>query len=78
VVLAATAVFCVASLSTNLSVKIPLMKGHDRAFLVWSVGRLIPLVALLATTGAVLLGGIVVVQTLAAVAFLAIALRPVR
>ncbi|MEY8565666.1 hypothetical protein AALF15_03715 [Corynebacteriaceae bacterium 7-707] len=78
VVLAATAVFCVASLSTNLSVKIPLMKGHDRAFLVWSVGRLIPLVALLSTTGAVLLGGIVVVQTLAAVAFLAIALRPVR
>lgn len=77
-VLAATAVFCVASLATNLSVKIPLMKGHDRGFLVWSVGRLVPLVALMATTGAVLLGGIVVVQTLAAVAFLVIALRPVR
>ncbi|MEJ6549805.1 hypothetical protein PQI66_09645 [Corynebacterium sp. USCH3] len=77
-VLTATAVFCVASLATNLSVKIPLMKGHDRGFLVWSVGRLVPLVALVATSGAVLLGGIVVVQTLAAVAFLAIALRPVR
>jgi hypothetical protein len=77
-VLAATAVFCVASLSTNLSVKIPLMKGHDRGFLVWSAGRLVPLVALLATSGAVLLGGIVAVQTLAAVAFLVIALRPAR
>lgn len=77
-VLAATAVFCVASLATNLSVKIPLMKGHDRGFLVWSVGRLVPLVVLVATSGAVLLWGIVVVQTLAAVAFLAIALRPVQ
>lgn len=76
--LAATAVFCVASLSTNLSVKIPLMKGLDRAFLAWSVGRLIPLVILLATSGAVLLGGIVTVQVLAAVAFLVIALRPVK
>lgn len=77
-VLAATAVFCVASLATNLSMKIPLMKGHDRGFLLWSVGRLVPLVVLLATSGAVLLGGIVVVQTLAAVVFLVIAVRPVR
>ena len=77
-VVAVTAVFCVASLSTNLSVKIPLMKGLDRAFLAWSVGRLIPLVALLATADGVLLGGIVTVQTLAAVVFLVIVLRPSR
>jgi hypothetical protein len=73
-----TAVYCVASLSTNLSVKIPLMKSHDRAFLGWSAGRLVLLVCLLATSGGVLLTGTVVVQTLAAVVFLVIALRPVR
>ena len=77
-VLVVTAVYCIASLSTNLSVKIPLMKGLDRWFLVWSIGRLIPLVALLATTDGLLLGGIVTVQTVAAVTFLVIALRPSR
>ena len=77
-VLAVTAVFCVASLSTNLSVKIPLMKGLDKVFLAWSVVRLIPLVALLATTDGVLLGGIVVVQTVAAAVFLVVTLRPSR
>ena len=77
-VLAVTAVFCVASLSTNLSVKIPLMKGLDRVFLTWSIGRLVPLVALLLTTDGVLLGGIVTVQTLAAIVFLVMATRPSR
>lgn len=73
-----TSVYCVASLSTNLSVKIPLMKNHDRAFLAWSAGRLLLLVCLLATSGGVLLTGIVVVQTVAAAVFLVIALRSVR
>lgn len=58
--------------------KIPLMKGLDKVFLAWSVGRLIPLVALLATTDGVLLGGIVVVQTVAAAVFLVVTLRPSR
>jgi hypothetical protein len=66
------------SLATNLSVKIPLMKGFDHAFLAWSSGRLVLLLGLLLTSGTALLTGTVVVQTLASVAFLCVALRPVR
>ncbi|HAF72262.1 MAG TPA: hypothetical protein DCL06_04440 [Corynebacterium variabile] len=58
--------------------KIPLMKGFDRAFLAWSSGRLVLLLGLLFTSGTALLAGTVVVQTLASVAFLGVALRPVR
>ncbi|MDN6676755.1 MAG: hypothetical protein ACTIBZ_09970 [Corynebacterium variabile] len=77
-VLILTAVYCTMSLATNLSVKIPLMKGFDRAFLAWSSGRLVLLLGLLFTSGTALLAGTVVVQTLASVAFLGVALRPVR
>lgn len=77
-VLVLTSVYCTMSLATNLSVKIPLMKGFDRAFLAWSSGRLLLLLGLLLTSGTALLTGTVVVQTLASVAFLCVALRPVR
>ncbi|MGP5637605.1 hypothetical protein ACTXOW_14080 [Corynebacterium variabile] len=71
-----SSVYCVATLAMNLSVKIPLMKGHDRLFLFWSSGRLALLLCLLATPSGVLLTGVVVVQTLAALVFLSVASRP--
>lgn len=74
-VLLITALYCMTTIATNISLKIPLMKGFDKLFLWWSIARLTLILIILSTTGLQLLTGIVVIQIISSLAFLALSLK---